>query len=91
MTDTKPKDVCDTVDCGRAVCGYVCVCVCLQRCQEVLEVLPFSCYSMTREPSPVFSAESLDLTLGPRIGAYRPTDRDVMSRGSGRAVPRIGT
>ncbi|KAK3709425.1 hypothetical protein RRG08_067213 [Elysia crispata] len=40
---------------------------------------------MTREPLPAFSAESLDLTLGPRIGAYRPTERDESCQGSGRA------
>ena len=67
MTDTKPKDVCDTVDYGHAHVG-ISVCVRLQRCRKVLGVCRFSCDSMTREPSPAFSAESLDLTLGCRIG-----------------------
>ena len=77
MTDTKPKDVCDTVDYGHA---HMSVCVRLQRCRKVLGVCRFSCDSMTREPSPAFSAESLDLTLDSRIGG-------VPCRGSGCAVP----
>ena len=50
MTDTKPKDVCDTVDYGHVHVGKS-VCVRLQRCREVLGVCCFSCDSMTREPS----------------------------------------
>ena len=79
MTDTKPKDVCDTVDYGHAHVG-ISVCVRLQRCRKVLGVCRFSCDSMTGEPSPAFSAESLDLILGSRI-------RGVPCRGSGCAVP----
>ena len=79
MTDTKPKDVCDTVDYEHAHVGMS-VCVRLQRCRKVLGVCRYSCDSMTREPSPAFSAESLDLILGSRIGG-------VLYRGSGCAVP----
>ena len=79
MTDTKPKDVCYTVDYEHAHVGMS-VCVRLQRCREVLGVCRFSCDSMTREPSPAFSADSLDLILGSRIGG-------VLYRGSGCAVP----
>ena len=78
ITDTKPKDVCDdTVVYGHAHVGIP-VCVRLQRCRKV--VCRFSCDSMTREPSPAFSAKSLDLTLGSRIGG-------LACRGSGCAVP----
>ena len=79
MTDTKPKDVYDTVDYGHGHVGMS-VCVRLQRCRKVLGVCRFSCDSMTGEPSPAFSAESLDLILGSRIGG-------VPYRGSGCAVP----
>ena len=70
MTDSKPKDVCDTLDYGHAQVGMS-VCVRLQRCRKVLGVCRFSCDSMTREPSHAFSAESLDLILGSRIGGVR--------------------
>ena len=78
MTDTKPKDVCDTVDYGHGHVGIP-VCVHLQRCRKVLGVCRFSCDLMTREPSPEFNAESLNLTLDSRIGG-------VPCRGSGCAV-----
>ena len=86
QTGTKPKNVCDTVDCGRTACRYVSACV----CWELLGVRPYSCSWMTRGPSPAFSAESLDLTLG--------SDRSLLLYGSecsmpwiGIALPRIGT
>ena len=56
----------------------------------MLRVHPFNCYSMNQGSSPASSAESLDLTLGPRIGAYCPMYRDVPCCESGCAVPWIG-
>ena len=59
------------------------VCVRLQRCRKVLGVCRFSCDSMTREPSPAFSAFRLSdrgRTV-PRIGVCRAY------HGSGCAVP----
>ena len=91
MTDTKPKDVCDTVDYGHGHVGMS-VCVRLQRCRKVLGVCRFSCDSMTGEPSPAFSAESLDLILGSGIGGepYRGSGCAVPTTDRGRTVPRIG-
>ena len=66
MTVTKPKDVCDTVDYGHAHVGMS-VCA-FTKVPESVRVCRFSYDSMTREPSPAFSAELLDLILGSRIG-----------------------
>ena len=98
MTDTKPKDVWWYCRLWTRACGYICVCA-FTKVPESVRVCRFSCDSMTREPSPAFSAESLDLILGCRIGcvpchdsgcAVPAMDRDVKCHGSGCEVPRIG-
>ena len=82
MTDTKPKDVCDAVHYGHTHVR-ISVCVRLQRCRKVLGVCRFSCDSMTGEPSPAFTAKSLDLILGSWNGVCRAC------HGLGCAVPAV--
>ena len=87
MTDTKPKNVCDTVDYGHAHVG-ISVCVRLQRCWKVLFQLrlddsrAFTCI-LCRVPRFNFRLSDRGMPCLPRIGVCRAY------HGSGCAVPMV--
>ena len=93
MTDTKPKDVCDTIDYGHAHEGMsVCVCVCVfTKVAESVRGVPFQlrhddlrAIACIQCRVPRFNFRLSDWgRIVPRIGVCRAC------HGSGRAVPTV--
>ena len=77
MTDTKLKDVCHTVDFGRAACGFVCLCVFTKVPGNVRSA------SITLLLDDSRKVACIQCRV-PRF-SFRPSDRDMPCHGLGSA------